>query len=185
MNSILQLVKLAFKIDRYRLDNKMKLYYDALENGNIDEAEQHLLSHLNKHANDEVALCELAKIRKSNGDIDESIRLFKKAVKSHVSYDHSRFLLGELYLELNDYKSAETYFYSAFNINQTSATAYGLGRAYKGLGRLKESQKYLKKAIKLNKYNHDAYLSLISIYDESDNEKEAEKYRSLLEVIDI
>ncbi|MCH4886291.1 tetratricopeptide repeat protein [Acidaminobacter sp. JC074] len=181
--TIMGLVKLFFKLDRANLDNKLYDYRLALQDNNLEEAERLLWIHLDKYVSDEVALCELAVILKGKGQVNEAIKLLERAVKAHASYAGSRYQLGKLYLEKSDFSSAETYLHSAFSMSQTSDYSYHLAVAHRGLNDIKKSVHYLKKAIKLDKSNKNAYAMLIEIYKLLGKDNESEKYQLLLDQI--
>ena len=129
------------------------------------------------------AFCDLGLIEKNKGNIDEAMRLLQLSVKAHASYARSRFELGKFHLELKAYGLAEDYLFSAYSKNKTSDYAYCLAQVYEGLNEIRISIKYLKKSIHHNKYNKEAYILLIDLYDQLDKEREANKYQLLLDDI--
>lgn len=178
-----RLIKMGLKLDRYFLDKKLIKYEVADALGEPILAENELDKHLEKYPRDEVALCHKAMILKSRGDIDSTIEYLKRAVKSHASYPNSRYLLGQVYLELEEFELARTYLYSGIIIQEDTEILKDLGKAYIGLGNDKEAINCFKKIIKRDKSNHEAYNMLINIYERTNKDNEVRKYEKLLNEI--
>lgn len=179
--SILFLIRQILKLDRIRLDKKLIQYERALNNDDLMAAENELRLHLEKHPNDEKALCDLGLIEKNKGNIDEAMRLLQLSVKAHASYARSRFELGKFHLELKAYGLAEDYLFSAYSKNKTSEYALHLALAYKGMNDQKSAIKYLKKSIHFNQNNKASYKVLVEIYKALGKEVEVNKYELKLD----
>lgn len=175
--------RLIIKMDRYNLDKKLIKYEVATALENNELAEEELDIHILKNPRDEVALCHKAMLFKHRGETDKAIEYLKRAIKAHASYAESRFLLGELYLEMEEYQLARTYLYSGIVMNENTDRLISLGKAYRGLGNDKEAIKCFKKSIKRDKSKREAYEMIIDIYDKSNKDNEVRKYEKLLDEI--
>ena len=179
-----KLFNLFLKIDRSKLDKELVGFQVAMDHGELQISERELDTHIEKYPRDEVALCHKAMILKSRGEIDCAIKYLKRSMKAHASYAESRYLLGKLYLEEEEFELARTYLSSGLNIKVLNDIILDLGKAYIGKGNYKDAIAFFKKTIRQNKNNLEAYKCLIETYYRIGKDKEAMKYEVLLQGIE-
>ena len=85
--------------------------------------------------------------------------------------------MGNTYMELEDYKSAEDFFKKALNLEPKYELAHSnLGAVYHKLGKLKKSLKSYTEAIKINAENPNNYYNMGNTLQEAERIDEAEEY---------
>lgn len=173
-------IKLLLKLDRYKLDKKLDNYYDALTSNDDERAEEELDIHILKNPRDEEALYYKAIYLKNRGEYEKAIEYLRRANKAHASYAKSRYLLGQIYLEQEEFELARTYLYSGVLLNENPIILKDLGKAHIGLGNNKEAIKCLKKSIRINRHEKESYETLIDLLISLGKDKEAIKYEQLL-----
>ena len=98
-----------------------------------------------------------------NGDYDEAIKCFEKAIKLNSKYAEAYNNLGYAYaVGKENYEKAIKYYKKAIKLNRNYADAYlNLGRAYhRGKQNYDKAIKCYEKSIKLNPQNAKAYNNL-------------------------
>jgi tetratricopeptide (TPR) repeat protein len=117
----------------------------------LTEAEQELLIILKNHPGDYRSRNNLAGIYRSTGRIDEAIDQMEALVGQRPGYVTGWQNLGQLYLDVRDWKKAEEAFRKAVHLKNDNALAhFNLARVLRAVGRTAEAEQEMKMAISLD-----------------------------------
>lgn len=130
----------------------MGLFY--LNNGELDNAIQHLKKSLTLNPKYSLSLSALGLAYSMKGNLEESVKYFQKCLEVNPKFAEAHNYLGAVYQEMGFIdKSAEEYRAALSDENYKSKELpyYNLARLYLIQDKLEEALGYIEKSIELNK----------------------------------
>ena len=82
-------------------------------------------------------------------EFDKAKKILLKVEKTNIQQFATLELLGKIYLQKNDFASADNYYLKALNINESIDSLNGLGVSLQKQGKFAKAQKYFAKAISI------------------------------------
>jgi len=109
------------------------------------------------------ALHHLGLVKFNTGNYSEALKDFEKALAADSKSFQSRFLMGDCYRAMDDYKKAEEQFRKAIEIKEDVFAMLNLADAIVKQGRLKEAEEVFDKILKKDAEVSDARIGLAQI----------------------
>lgn len=141
----------------------IELAVDKIDEEDYDAAKVILAEILAKDSKDAKAHHYLGVISFTNGEYQEAIKEFDKAMLADPKNFQSAFLLGDCYRALDDLKKAEKHFRQALLIKEDIFAMINLAEVLARQGRLKEAEEYFEKVSKKDSDISDAKIGLAQI----------------------
>lgn len=134
--------------------------------GRFDEAYKFYQQFIDEGFSDLRVFSNFGALSKQMGKINEAINLYKRAISAFPNDEISYSNLGSLFLDLGELQQAELYTRKALQINPDSAASNcNLGNILKDLSRVDKAEFYLKRSIEIQPNLSEAYFSLLSLYE--------------------
>jgi len=125
-----------------------------LQKNNLEKSEEYLLKHLKINSKSSLALNNLGILKKRIKNYEKAEYFFKKNIKINNHWD-SRVNLGNLYLEIKDFKNSLIIFQNLSVEKKDSKVLSGLALSYFMNGKVSDSMKLFESLINENFYNSD------------------------------
>tara|TARA_B100000945_G_scaffold59006_1_gene43804 strand:+ start:2928 stop:4778 length:1851 start_codon:yes stop_codon:yes gene_type:complete len=143
--------------------------------GKLEESKKYYQYFLDLGFNDPGLINNYAILSKQLGQIDESIKLFRKCINTFPDFYSAYSNLGNLLGEIGSLKEAKVCLLQALELNPNFADANSnLGNILRGLGDLEQAEIYTRRAIEINPDSASAYCNLGVILKDKGNLNEAE-----------
>ncbi len=154
-------------INSFALHNDLALSYQG--SGNLNKAIKEYELILNKDEN-AVDFINLASLYKNNGDNQNALKFYKKALENGCEKVSLYINLGDLYINNKDYKKAINVLKKGIKIeNNFVALHYKLARAYYLNNDYNNAKSKFNKVTELNQNYYQAYYYLGEIYNSEEN----------------
>lgn len=145
-------------------------FYNSIQNGDYDKAEEILNKVLIDNPNDCSALDLLGNFYFHRGAYEVALNTYNKAISINPKYAHTYFDRGSLFLNLEDYNSALSDMKKAVELDPNcSDFRLGLGTTYYNLNKIDEALYHLSKAVQLDPMSTSARCWLGFAYIKIDN----------------
>tara|TARA_B100000579_G_scaffold415661_1_gene410480 strand:+ start:4748 stop:7030 length:2283 start_codon:yes stop_codon:yes gene_type:complete len=125
------------------------------------------------------------------GVIYKELEIFDLAAKSFIFYLDSNkkdeialSLIGECYLNMNNYEKAIQFFEKSYKLNNNYTSLFNIGKCYEKSGDLKNAAKFFKNVIKKNPDHVKSREQLIPIYKKLNKFREARKECEIIYMLD-
>ena len=125
------------------------------------------------------------------GIIYKELEIFDLAAKSFIFYLDSNkkdeitlSLIGECYLNMNNYEKAIQFFEKVYKLNNNYSSLFNIGKCYEKSGDLKNAAKFFKNVIKKNPDHVKSREKLIPIYKKLNKFREARKECEIIYMLD-
>ncbi len=122
---------------------------------------------------------ELGVLHKENGNPDDAIKSFKKAIELNPKQSAALYELGVIYEQQKDYDEAVKSYTESLRIKENSEAFQNLGVCYFKKGMLKEAYRNLAKAMLLNPNKYTIYNNLGAVLEKLGN------YESAVQMLEI
>ena len=125
-----------------------------LQKNNLEKSEEYLLKYLKVNSKSSLALNNLGILKKKIKNYEKAEYFFKKNIKINNHWD-SRVNLGNLYLEIKDFKNSLTVFHNLSIEKKDSKVLSGLALSYFMNGKVPDAIHLFESLINENLYNSD------------------------------
>lgn len=164
--------------------NYLGLSYNEMGDTNaaIKALKDGIQSFSTTYNNDDTLYLSLGDIYLQEGNLDDAIETYEKAIQLDSGNSESRYSLGQAYLKAGNLDNAYEQFLQVTKISpQDPAGYYGLGDVARAEGNLNEAATLFKKSISLNKDFELAYRDLGYTYADQGEINKANEQLSILE----
>lgn len=110
---------------------------------------------------------ELGVLHRENGNADDALKSFKKAIELDPKNRNALYELGVIYEQQKDYDKAIESYTESLRVKESSDAFQNLGVCYLKKGMLKEAYRNLTKAMLLNPNKYSIYNSLGAVLEKS------------------